>query len=107
VKDIRKETDRMGKTISVTLPFPLEKKLKEEAVITGMSRSRYICNILLKWDEKMKQSKEIPNDADLEKSPNDCLNRDDDGFCEVFDIVCHAPQDEADTCVGYPKKENK
>lgn len=42
----------MGKTISITIPQPLEKELKEESKKQGVSRSRFICNILLAWSEK-------------------------------------------------------
>lgn len=101
----------MGKTISVTIPEPLEILLQNEADKAGMSRSRFICNILLKWEEKMKQprrpSTEIPNDTDLDTVPNDCPNRESDGFCVVFDIVCNAPQVSANTCVGYPRKDRE
>ncbi|MCP4373934.1 MAG: hypothetical protein GY797_38395 [Deltaproteobacteria bacterium] len=101
----------MGITISVTIPKPLETALKQKAVEAGMSRSRYICNLLLKWEEKMKQPPRIKRtSASMEQSvspaPNDCTNR-DDGFCNVFDLVCNAPQTEANTCVGYPKDTNR
>lgn len=41
----------MGKTISITLPAQLEGMLQEEANKQGISRSRFICNILLRWKE--------------------------------------------------------
>jgi len=104
----------MGITISVTIPNPLEQELSKKAKESGMSRSRFICNILLKWDEKMKQPvrphrdpKEIHIGMDLNAVPNDCPNRDSDGFCNVFDLICNAPQSQANTCVGYPKDENR
>ncbi len=100
----------MGKTISVTIPEPLEALLQNKADIAGMSRSRFICNILLKWEEKMKQPRrptEIPDNMDMDTVPNDCPNRDSDGFCVVFDLVCNAPQPEANTCVGCPRDGDK
>lgn len=94
----------MGKTISITIPLPLEKELKEGANQAGMSRSRFIGNILLKWQEEKKEKDDTRN---LEEIPNNCPNREDDGFCKNFDIVCNAPQAEAVTCVGYPKDTNR
>jgi len=40
-----------GKTISITIPEQLEKELQKEANRLGISRSRHIGNILLKWSE--------------------------------------------------------
>lgn len=45
----------MGKTISITVPRPLEEELKEESKKQGVSRSRFICNILMAWNEKRKE----------------------------------------------------
>ena len=42
----------MSKTISITIPTQLEKSLQDEAIKQGISRSRFICNILLRWKEK-------------------------------------------------------
>ena len=101
----------MGKTISVTIPEPLEELLQRESKKAGMSRSRFICNILLKWEEKMKQPRrlptEIPKNMDMDTIPNDCPNRESDGFCVIFDLVCNAPQMAANTCVGYPRKDKE
>jgi len=47
----------MGKTISITIPEKLEKLLKEESVELGVPRSRYICNILLKWKEERENNR--------------------------------------------------
>ena len=47
----------MGKTISITIPNPLEKELKEEAEKQGVSRSRFIGNILMGWSDEMKHQK--------------------------------------------------
>ena len=79
----------MGKTISITIPVPLEKQLRETAIIAGMSRSRFIGNILTKWEE------------DKKTPPNTCKNREEDGHCIAFNIVCKANQIEASTCAGY------
>lgn len=49
----------MGKTISITIPQPLEKELKEESKTQGISRSRFICNILMAWSERKKQQETI------------------------------------------------
>jgi metal-responsive CopG/Arc/MetJ family transcriptional regulator len=45
----------MSKTISITIPTPLEKELKEESKKQGVSRSRFICNLLLTWSENKKE----------------------------------------------------
>jgi metal-responsive CopG/Arc/MetJ family transcriptional regulator len=45
----------MGKTISITIPKPLEEELKEASTKQGVSRSRFICNILMAWSEKVKK----------------------------------------------------
>lgn len=42
----------MGKTISITIPNPLEKELKEESIKQGVSRSRFIGNILMNWSQE-------------------------------------------------------
>ena len=90
----------MGKIISVTIPLPLVDELQREADIVGISRSRFISNILLKWQED-KKVKESQEQSVKEQAPNNCPNRADDGFCEAFDIICSAPQKEAETCSGF------
>jgi len=45
----------MGKTISITIPIPLEEKLKNDSIKQGISRSRFICNILMNWSEVQKE----------------------------------------------------
>ena len=50
----------MGKTISITIPDPLEKELKNEAKVQGVSRSRFISNILLRWKEN-KDKDNVPS----------------------------------------------
>lgn len=52
----------MGKTISITIPQPLEKELKEESKKQGVSRSRFICNILMAWSENKKNPQNITHD---------------------------------------------
>ena len=49
----------MGKTISITLPVPLVEKLQEKADIKGVSRSRFISNLLLGWQEKQEEKDEV------------------------------------------------
>lgn len=49
----------MGKTISITIPKPLEKELKEESTKQGISRSRFICNILMGWSEDKKNKENL------------------------------------------------
>ncbi len=51
----------MGKTISITIPEKLEILLKEESVELGVSRSRYICNILLNWKEEKENKRREDN----------------------------------------------
>ena len=77
-----------SKTISITIPEQLESDLQKEADEQGVSRSRFIGNILLKW-----QSKKL-------KPINQCLNN-KDGFCIEYDIACSAPQAEAESCAQY------
>jgi len=50
----------MGKTISITIPVPLEIDLAEAAKDIGMSRSRFIGNILLQWQaDRVKENANI------------------------------------------------
>jgi metal-responsive CopG/Arc/MetJ family transcriptional regulator len=86
----------MSKTISITIPEQLELDLSEQAKKVGLSRSRFIGNILLKWQEETK------------KPLNDCFNQ-RDGYCAEFGISCTAPQHEAETCSDYcgPKKKQE
>lgn len=77
-------------TISITIPKQLESELQTIADNIGISRSRFIGNILLDW-QKQKN-----------KSENDCTKR-SNGFCNHFKIRCTAPQHEAETCAGYKK----
>lgn len=84
----------LSKTISVTIPEQLENFLQKEADILGLSRSRFICNILLDYQEnKIREY-------------NDCANQ-NDGNCNKFDILCRAPQHEAVTCSDYHITGNK
>lgn len=81
----------MSKTISITIPEQLENELQKDADILGISRSRFVCNILLEWQRKTRTLL------------NDCGNQ-SDGFCSEFGISCKAPQSEAETCSDYHKK---
>ena len=69
-----------------------EEKLQKEADNVGLSRSRFICNLLLEWQK------------DKDKPCNDCENLNGE-WCDEFNIACKAPQSEAETCAGYKKKE--
>ena len=84
----------ISKTISITIPEKLENDLQTEADEIGVSRSRYIGNILLDWQEKRN------------KPANDCENN-DSGFCNEFSMSCKAPQKEAETCLKYSKADNE
>ena len=89
----------MSKTISVTIPDQLENDLQCKANSVGISRSHFIRNILLKWQEKQ-MNFAPPGDCDP-NPPNDCKNRKKDGACTRFEIECNVDQTEADTCSGY------
>lgn len=80
-----------SKTISVTLPEQLEEELQKEADRLQLSRSRFICNILLEWQKKNREP------------INDCGNQ-EEGFCNEYNIPCKAPTSEAKTCPDYYKK---
>jgi len=82
----------MSKTISITIPDQLEEALQEEAHLLGLSRSRFICNILLNW--------QIKNNLPV----NDCSNLDIE-WCKEFNMTCKAPQSEAETCTDYRKEK--
>jgi len=82
-----------GKTISITIPDQLEENLQKEADKLGVSRSRYIGNILLDWQK------------DLAQLANDCVNN-QMGFCINYDMKCEAPQSEAESCAGYGTLSN-
>lgn len=84
----------MGTTFSITVPEPLKNKLSFCAKKKGISRSRFVCEILSKWEEEQ---------VDF---GNGCLHQDNE-YCRNFSIVCKAPRHEALTCAGYiPKEEN-
>ncbi len=46
----------MSKTISITIPDQLEAKLQLSADKAGISRSRYIGNLLLQWGEHQRET---------------------------------------------------
>ncbi len=77
-----------SKTISITIPEQLENKLQKSASELGISRSRFIGNLLLDWQRKK------------EKPLNNCFNQ-KDGWCREFNISCIAPEEEAKTCSDY------
>ena len=79
-----------SKTISITIPEQLEDALKKQATSLGLSRSRYICNILLEWQKE------------TNIVINNCNNL-NEGWCNEFGIYCKAPQSEAETCACYKK----
>jgi len=80
----------MGVTISITIPEPLESKLRLCAKEKGISRSRFIGEILSKWEDDSSVS-------------NLCINH-NNGYCRHFQIPCRAPQHEAETCSEYHAK---
>lgn len=83
----------VSKTISITIPELLESDLQKQANKIGISRSRFIGNLLLEWQKKKT------------KTINDCTNLSKDGYCDQFGIECMAPQFEALTCEGYNKQK--
>lgn len=99
----------MGKTISITIPLPLVEELQGAANKVGISRSRFISNLLLKWqDKKNNPTNEQKNEQTIfETKPHDCVNREDDGFCILFEYVCNTTQEEANTCSGYVKNKER
>lgn len=78
----------MSITISITIPEQLEEDLRNTAESIGISRSRFIGNILLDWQKQ--------NTTPI----NDCVFQ-DNGTCEHFKFVCKAPQHSAETCEKY------
>ncbi len=92
-----------GTTISITLPNPLLDSLKKESQKKGMMRSRFIVNILSRWQEEQdeKNPKRPKREANI---PHDCPNRNSHGFCTEFQYICNVSQDAALTCAGYPKE---
>ena len=85
----------MSITISITIPDQLEKELQEKANHIGISRSRFIGNILLKWQDVSSKT----------ATPNDCRHRSKEAECVVFGQICNVPEFEARTCSDYLKKE--
>jgi len=113
-----------GTTISITLPNPLLNSLKKESEKKGMMRSRFIVNILSRWqeeqEEKNPKKEENPKREERQEkpkrevetktkrevnntpAPHDCPNRKSNGFCSEFQYICNVPQEKADNCAGYP-----
>lgn len=80
-----------GKTISITIPKQLEHYLSEASISTGISRSRYIGNILLAWQQDKKK----------EMKENKCVRKDHASMCSAYGHKCTAIQSEAETCLEY------
>jgi len=90
---------KKGNTISITIPQPLVEELQEASNKVGISRSRFISNLLLKWQDTKNQI--VIQDTKI-GSPNDCSLRDPiDGVCKSEGHICQAPQSEALTCALY------
>lgn len=83
----------MSITVSVTLPDRLERDLQREADVIGISRSRYISNLLLDWQ------------ARTNKLTNKCDHQ-ENRFCDFFQRDCILNQAEALDCVGYSCEED-
>lgn len=81
----------VSKTISITIPEKLENDLQKQADKIGISRSRFIGNLLLEWQKNQN------------KSTNDCIYQ-NNSWCDKFDWTCNVPQSEAETCSEYQKK---
>lgn len=77
----------MSKTISITIPDQLETELQDSATKIGISRSRFICNLLLDWQKL--------------NTLNDCIRRRADGTCMEYQAICRLSQAEAVECDGY------
>jgi hypothetical protein len=86
----------MSKTISITIPDKLEKDLREAAERTGISRSRFIGNLLLDWQKAWMPKAMIHyNNCAFNKG----------GECTKIGIACKVPQFEAETCSDYKGTE--
>jgi len=82
----------ISKTISITIPDKLVKNLQAEADEVGISRSRFIGNILLDWQEKR-------------NAPTNKCDHQNNKWCDFFQFPCTVPQSEALTCEGYFHEE--
>ena len=82
----------ISKTISITIPEKLENDLQKQADKIGISRSRFIGNLLLEWQKKQK------------RAINNCFYQNNE-WCKNFDLRCTAPRAEAETCTGYEKEQ--
>lgn len=80
-----------SKTISITIPEQLEEDLQTKADAIGISRSRFIGNILLDW-QGMKGG-----------LANECA-KNQNNFCTECGDKCEAKQAEAETCAHYRAK---
>lgn len=82
----------ISRTISITIPEKLENDLQKQADKIGLSRSRFIGNLLLEWQVNQR------------KAVNECAHQ-NNNWCSHFDWMCNAPQTEAETCSEYQKSE--
>jgi len=80
----------MGITVSITIPEKLEKLLSEKADSLDISRSRFVSNLLLEWQQN--------NTTEIS-----CANK-IDGCCIVSSFGSHVSDDEAKKCVEYRRK---
>lgn len=95
-----KKTTR-GVTISVTIPKQLEIELQNNAIEVGISRSRFIANILMDWQQQKEINKPQVQSKTAKPFPNDCVVKDKDGFCPVYSFTCMAFQEIAEKCPDY------
>ena len=92
--------NEMGKTISVTLPEPLVDDLQTSADKVGVSRSRFIGNLLLKWQDSLTLKPVAENS-------NDCLQKNKQGDCRKYNAPCLVTtKEQAVTCPDYIGKED-
>ncbi len=80
----------MSKVISVTIPGPCVDDLQKAADKVGISRSRFISNVLLKWQTEQSLTKYVGSDY--------CIFREEEGTCKHEGSICDAPLSEAVTC---------
>jgi hypothetical protein len=80
----------VSKTISITIPDQLETKLQLSADKAGISRSRYIGNLLLQWGEHQREYKE-------------CKHKNSEGNCIVYNDFCDTKKMES--CRMFSRKQ--
>jgi hypothetical protein len=89
---LNEEIKMAGKTISITIPEQLEETLRKESEKVGISRSRFIGNLLLEWQKTIEGKKGTKF--------NDC-GYNENGYCSYNCTGCIAPQSEAISCADY------